>query len=165
MIKKSIFGKILLGAAVVFLIWFTYIRFSSPPVATGTAPEIVTTMYNGESFKLSELRGNYVLLDFWGSWCGPCRRENPELVKFYKRNKNKVVIVSVALETNPDNWTAARERDGLIWEHHIVQKNGISGSSIANAYGVTSIPAKFLIDPDGNIVSSGSLDEMESIIR
>lgn len=165
MIIKSLFGKVLLGAAVVFLIWFAYMRFNTPPVAKGKAPEIITTMYNGEAFKLSELQGNYVLLDFWGSWCGPCRRENPELVKFYERNKDKVIIVSVALESNPDNWAPARQADGLVWKHHIVQRNGISGSSIASAYGVTSIPSKFLIDPDGNIVSSGSLSEMESIIR
>lgn len=158
-------GRIFIGVLAIFVIWFAYIRFT----ASGTgdkAPEIEAQLFNGEQFKLSDLRGGYVLIDFWGTWCGPCRAESPELVAFYERNKDKVTIVSIALEKDKSNWARVREIDGLVWKHHIVQENSfVMGSSIARDYGVSSIPNKFLLDPEGVIISTGSFEEMQALIR
>lgn len=165
MIFKSVFGKTLFGLVIFFFLWRGYIWLTAAEKGD-PAPDFNAVLYDGTPFKLSELKGQYVLLDFWASWCGPCRRENQNLVRFYQNNKDKVVIVSVALERDKRNWKRARESDGLVWKHHIVEEETIMmGSSIARAYGVNSIPSKFLIDPNGVIVSEGTLNEMEEIIN
>lgn len=164
MIIKHLLGKILIAAIVLFLGWFAFVYFTSAKKGE-QAPEIETVLNDGTPFKLSELQGNYVLLDFWGSWCGPCRQENRELVEFYQRNKDRILIVSVALERNDANWRGAKEADGLVWKHHIVEVSAVVlGSKIARDYGVTSIPMKFLIDPKGVIVDADSFEEMQAVL-
>lgn len=106
---------------------------------------------NGKQVKLSSFRGKYVLVDFWASWCGPCRAENPNVVKAFNRFKDKnFTIVGVSLDNNRDRWVAAVKQDNLQW----TQLSDLKGWSneVAQQYNVRAIPANFLIDPQGRII-------------
>lgn len=116
-------------------------------VAVGSkAPNIVLPNPNGDTLSLYDLKGKYVLIDFWASWCGPCRQENPNVVKTYKQYKDKgFEIFSVSLDNNAQAWKNAIEKDGLVWTNHVSDLNGWN-SVAAQAYGVQSIPSTFLLD-------------------
>ncbi len=118
-----------------------------------TAPEITLPNPQGEVQKLSDLRGKYVLIDFWASWCGPCRQENPNIVKQYNTYKNKAfTIFSVSLDNNSEAWKKAIKDDHLTWKHHVSDFKGWE-SDIAKQYNIESIPSSLLIDPSGKIVA------------
>lgn len=124
----------------------------SASVAVGKeAPDIVLPNPDGEEIALSSLRGNYVLVDFWASWCKPCRMENPNVVKLYQKYKDQnFEIYSVSLDKNKDKWLKAIEDDHLNWYH--VSDLQFWNSAAAKLYNVTSIPFTLLIGPDGKIV-------------
>jgi thiol-disulfide isomerase/thioredoxin len=108
---------------------------------------------SGKNIKLSSLRGKVVLLDFWASWCGPCRRENPSVVAAYNKYKDKgFTVYSVSLDQDKARWTSAIAQDGLLWENHVSDLKGWSAEPAAK-YGVQSIPAQFLLDKDGKIIA------------
>ncbi|NDF60324.1 MAG: TlpA family protein disulfide reductase [Crocinitomicaceae bacterium] len=113
---------------------------------------------NGSKINLSDFKGKVILLDFWASWCGPCRRENPNVVEAYSKYKKSKFqtgkgfeVISISLDRNEQDWKKAIETDGLIWKQHILDKGG----KIARDYGVSSIPTAFLIDGTGKIVATG----------
>jgi peroxiredoxin len=106
----------------------------------------------GKTFTLSSLRGKYVLIDFWASWCGPCRAENPNLVKAYAQLKDKnFEVVGISLDENKTAWTKAIEKDGLPWIH-VSDLKGWK-NDVAVKYGVTAVPQNVLIDPKGVIIA------------
>ena len=118
------------------------------------APEIAMADPDGNIRKLSDLRGKVVLIDFWASWCGPCRRENPNVVRAYETyNSLGFEVFSVSLDQNADRWKAAIAMDGLNWPYHVCDLKGWSNEA-ARAYGVSSIPHALLVDQEGTIVAT-----------
>jgi thiol-disulfide isomerase/thioredoxin len=135
---------------------------TKPPIGLNLgneAPEISLKSPDGKLVNLSSLRGKLVLIDFWASWCGPCRRENPTVVQAYNGYKDKqfkggngFTIYSVSLDANNDAWKKAIEADGLTWEHHVSDLQGWNNEA-ALRYSIMGIPANFLINDKGIIIS------------
>ena len=117
------------------------------------APDFALQTVDGEKLKLSDLQGKYVLIDFWASWCGPCRRENPNLVKLYKKFRNKeFTILSVSLDNNADAWKKAINKDGLLWSNHVSDLLGWE-SPLTKIYKFNEIPYTVLVNKEGKIIA------------
>lgn len=135
-----------------------YFYFKPKYINGEKAPVFSGQLIDGRDFKLEDLQGKYVLLDFWGSWCGPCRRENPDLVSLYTdfqgtdfRQAEGFMIVSIGIEHNEGSWKTAILRDGLVWPYHIYQNERFK-SPIALLYGVREVPTKYFLNPAGQII-------------
>jgi peroxiredoxin len=116
------------------------------------APVFTQNNLSGKAVSLTDMRGKYVLLDFWASWCVPCRKENPTVLSAYNKFKNKgFTIYAVSLDDSAENWKKAVEEDHLPW----MQVSDLKGTdnAAALAYGIFSIPSNFLIDPKGKIIA------------
>ena len=124
-------------------------------VQTGQpAPEFTMNDSTGKPISLSSFKGKVVLVDFWASWCGPCRAENPNVVAAYNRfNSKGFTVLGVSLDEDKDKWIAAIAKDGLTWTH-VSDLIGWKNAA-AKQYGVMSIPANFLLDKEGKIIASG----------
>lgn len=140
------------------------------------APDFSSQLADGTDFKLSDLQGDYVLLDFWGSWCGPCRAESPQLTALYRQYKDAkskegqgFKVVSVAVERNERSWQRAIEADQLNWPHHVLDASTslkFFNGPIASLYGIAQVPTHYLIDPAGRIIASDpSLDEVAAVLE
>ena len=117
------------------------------------APDIVLANPEGKVYKLSDLKGKVVLLDFWASWCGPCRRANPSVVAAYNRYKSKgFAVFNVSLDKDRQKWIDAIKQDGLDWEYHVSDLK-FWQSQAAALYNVQAIPQQFLIDKSGKIAA------------
>jgi len=115
-------------------------------------PDITLPDPGGNLFTLSDIRGQYTLLDFWASWCGPCRTANPDVVRLYKQFRKKGFrIVGISLDRDHDAWLEAMQQDGLTWVH-VSDLKGWNSQAV-EVYGVRSIPHTLLLDPEGRIVA------------
>jgi len=141
-----------------------YNFFLKPPSfdAGQKAPDFKGTLVDGTPFKLDDVKGNYVLLDFWGSWCGPCRKEIPMLKSLYAdyngknfKDADNFEIVSIALEKSDKYTKKIIEQQQLDWPNHIIDVNSIIMlSKYAQMYDVKDLPTKFLINPDGKFMGT-----------
>lgn len=124
---------------------------NTPAIGT-MAPDITMPDVNGNNFSLSSLKGKYVLVDFWASWCGPCRGENPNVVAAYNKYKNKnFTILGVSLDKTKDAWLEAIKKDGLTWTH--ISDLKFWDSEAVGLYGFNGIPYNVLLDPTGKIIA------------
>ncbi|MBC7651639.1 MAG: AhpC/TSA family protein, partial [Deinococcales bacterium] len=118
----------------------------------GKAPNFSLQTPDNTTIALSSLKGKYVLIDFWASWCGPCRQENPNVVKAFNQFKNKnFTILGVSLDEDKAAWQQAIKKDNLTWQHVSDLKGW--NSEVAALYGVKGIPANYLLDTDGKIIA------------
>jgi thiol-disulfide isomerase/thioredoxin len=118
------------------------------------APEIALPSLNGDTVRLSSYKGKYVLVDFWASWCGPCRRENPTVVAAYNKYKGKNFdVLGVSLDDARKNWENAVKQDSLTWTHVSDLKRW--ETNLVQVYGFNSIPFNILVDPTGKIIAAG----------
>lgn len=146
-------NRTLIILAALALVAFVFYKYRQPRFMAGEAtPDFEVALLNGERAKLSDLKGKYVLLQFWGSWCGPCRRENPDLVAIYKKfHERGFEVFSVGIEQNDGAWKNAIEQDGLLWKYHTMESAEFDGG-LAKQFNIKSIPALFLLNPEGVIM-------------
>jgi thiol-disulfide isomerase/thioredoxin len=115
-------------------------------------PKISLKTPDNKTLNLSSLKGKYVLVDFWASWCGPCRRENPNVVKLYKKYRKKnFTVYSVSLDEDGTKWKQAIKMDNLIWPNHVSDLKGWQ-SSVVPMFNIQGIPYTVLVNPEGKII-------------
>lgn len=158
--------ELLLIPVIFVLVWGATKWYKMPGQSNGAvAPDFVGYKPDGDSLRLSDFKGQLVLLDFWGSWCGPCRVFNQDLVAIYNKYKDakfeqesKFTIISVGIETNRDAWLNAIVKDGLVWDTHVSDVKRLY-DHVALLYGIKEIPNSFLIDGDGMIIGVNLIKE------
>ena len=140
--KWKLFVSVLLAVNITVSAW------AQPPVGS-KVPEIELPAANGTLVKLSSLKGKVVLIDFWASWCGPCRQSMPALKNVYKKYKAKgLEIYGISLDQNQAAWSKALREDGTPWLHVIDTEGGT-----ARKWGIQYIPTSFLLDKDGKLIA------------
>ncbi len=151
--------KLLLSLTIIFSCLFSYAQFMAPQVGS-KAINIRMQNPDGQTISLSDLKGKVVLIDFWASWCRPCRMENPYVVKAYNDFKDKEFtcgqgfeIFSVSLDQKKIDWQNAIAKDGLVWENHVSDLKGWQNRAAID-YQIQSIPSNYLIDKDMNIIAT-----------
>lgn len=132
--------------------------YFTPNTSNGeAAKDFSATTIDGQPFSLADTRGEVVLLQFWGSWCGPCRVKHPGLVNLKRELGDQLRIISVGIEQKEQNWRAAIVKDGLFWSDHILDKSSSTkflNGPISDLYGVNEVPTSFLIDQEGKVVAT-----------
>lgn len=156
-------GLALVGVVLAFLFY----KSRQPRFVAGEkVPDFTAVRADGQMARFSDLRGKYVVLQFWGSWCGPCRAENPHLVELYQKYQSKgFEIFSIGIEQRQTAWQQAIQRDGMVWPYHAVELDRFNGP-LARQFNVRSIPTTFLVNPDGIIMGVNlAPDRMDKMLQ
>jgi peroxiredoxin len=129
------------------------------------APDFTIPALDGGQIKLADFKGKYVLLDFWASWCMPCRQENPNVVKAYNTYKNKnFTILGISLDKDAIAWKKAIADDGLTWSHAGELKD--FEGEVVRQYQINAIPSSFLLDPNGKIIAKNLRgEELDAFLK
>ncbi|MCW3080327.1 TlpA disulfide reductase family protein [Segetibacter sp.] len=148
-----------------FLSSFLTSVVAQPPVGS-KAPDISLPNNKGEIIKLSSLKGKVVLLDFWASWCGPCRQSNRKMVSLYKQYKDKgLEVFAVSIDGNKNAWSNAVQQDKTEWLQ-VIDVKAERGNELTQTWNLQYIPSTFLIDKEGTIIAAGpQKDELEKWLK
>ncbi len=166
------FKELLLLPFIFLVIWLGLKWYRMPLLSQGTlAPDFTGYLSNGDSLQLSDYKGEIVLIECWGSWCGPCRQHNKDLVQMYKKYKDQkflketsLRIISVGIETNKKQWLKAISKDALNWKEHVSDIKRLS-DHVALLYGIKEIPSSYLINGKGRIIGVNPLiEELDEIL-
>ncbi len=160
---------ILLILSLIYLVRYFYFK---PDIKVAQAcPPVQRDLADGTPFDIQSLKGKYVLIDFWGSWCKPCREEAPSLKKFYSdwsqkkfKEADGLEILSIAIESNRPDWEQAIRKDSADWPYHILELDQFN-SALVKSFGVRMIPSKFLLDPNLRVIGvDQSFEEMNELL-
>lgn len=140
-----------------------YFYFKPTFLENDKVPDFSAKTLSGSIFRLKDFRGSYVFIDFWGSWCGPCRRENPKLRAVYEKFKNSKFIeansfqvVSIGIENSKSAWLQAIRNDGLNWPYHIIDLSEslrFFDAPVSSLFKIKEVPTTYLIGPDGKVMA------------
>jgi peroxiredoxin len=163
---KALFSPELAYSAVYTRLTELYHKKQSEFLVGQQAPDFTLPDAAGKSFNLSSLKGKYVVVDFWASWCTPCRAANQKIKPIYEKYKHKGFdMVSISMDDKKELWDAAVKKDGLPW-HQVSALTGIKGCPVAKKYSVTSLPTVFLLDKTGKVVAQNiSEQELEELLE
>jgi thiol-disulfide isomerase/thioredoxin len=173
-VGKISISNIITGIALIGLLYFVYdYMFNREPkfIVGEVAPDFEGTMPNGATLNLSDYRGKIVLLDFWGTWCGPCLMEIPELVAIYNKykstqlgNANGFEVLAIAMDQDKAKWENVISKRNMNWKGHVSDLKRMGGD-IGSLYKVREIPTKYLINEKGIIISiNPTMAELDKIL-
>ena len=174
--KKISFATLLPILAIGLFLGGRYIYFLPKYNSGEKAPAFSAMTHQGTEVSLESLEGNFVLIDFWGSWCGPCRAEVPGMKAIYNKYRNttfangeRFEIVGVGIERKESSWRNAIDKLDLDWNYHILDLSTnmkFFNSEIATLYGIKELPTKYLLNPKGEIIGvNPSLEEIDKLLQ